>query len=188
MDNTARGECRCQMCELEAAGLGPEAYLGSLADRIGAEGWAVQAVPDEERGLSWAYTVGLWHSCHAPELAIFGLPLPNMAGIANTLARHVSSGVRFEPGDRISGVCPCTLTVRPVDAAWRATSMFAISDAVYGRLRPPMLQVVWPDREDRFPWERGFDLCYDGRQPMLWLPPDDNPPGRWTRLGEDLPA
>jgi hypothetical protein len=64
------------------------------------------------------------------------------------------------------------------------TSMFAVSDRYHGYVRPPYLQVVWPDRRDRFPGDAGFQVKYEGRQPLLWLPRDDNPPGVWTRIDQ----
>jgi hypothetical protein len=63
--------------------------------------------------------------------------------------------------------------------------MFAISDRYYGYAlggRPDHVQVVWPDRRGRYPGERGFHARYEGRQPMLWLPVEDHPPGPWTML------
>jgi hypothetical protein len=44
--------------------------------------------------------------------------------------------------------------------------------------------VVWPDRRDRYPGDAGFQFKYEGRQPLLWLPRDDNPPGVWTRIDQ----
>jgi hypothetical protein len=64
------------------------------------------------------------------------------------------------------------------------TSMFSVSDEFYGFVRPPYLQVVWADRNGRFPWEPRFQAAFRGLQPLLWLPPEDNPPSRWTRLRE----
>jgi hypothetical protein len=85
----------------------------------------------------------------------------------------------------LDDVCPAPLTLRPVEASWRATSgLLAISDAFYGMVRPPYLQVVWPDRNGRFPWEPGFQAAFDRMQPLLWLHRDDNPPSRWTRLDQ----
>jgi hypothetical protein len=84
----------------------------------------------------------------------------------------------------VDGICPCPLAIRPVDASWRATSVFAVSDRYFGYVRPPYLQVVWPDRKNRYPGDAGFQPRYEGRQPMLWLPRDDNPPGVWTRIDQ----
>lgn len=49
--------------------------------------------------------------------------------------------------------------------------------------RPPMpvVQVVWPDRDGMFPWDSGVDEWCQQSQPQLWIPPDDHPPGQWTR-------
>jgi hypothetical protein len=94
-------------------------------------------------------------------------------------------GGGVEVADDITGICPCTLTIRPVHASWRRTPMFAISDRYYGYAlggRPDYMQVVWPDRRGRYPGDRGFQARYEGRQPMLWLPVEDHPPGPWTRL------
>ena len=60
--------------------------------------------------------------------------------------------------------------------------LLTISDSFYGMVRVPYLQVVWSDSGGRFPWERGFQRGLERRQPMLWLPRDDNPPSPWTRL------
>ena len=90
----------------------------------------------------------------------------------------------IESGDQLDGICPCSLAVRPVHASWRMTSMFAVSDRYYGYVRPPYLQVVWPDRKDRYPCDPGFQPKYEGRQPMLWLPREDHPPGVWTRIDQ----
>ena len=62
--------------------------------------------------------------------------------------------------------------------------LLGISDTFYGMVRPPYLQVVWPDKHGRFPWEPGFQAAFDRMQPLLWLHRDDNPPSPWTRLDQ----
>ena len=71
--------------------------------------------------------------------------------------------------------------------SWRATSLFAVSDSIYGYLRPTYQQIIWPDRRGGLPWEPGFEAKFEGLQPLLWLPRDDHPPGAWTRI-DDPPA
>ena len=66
-------QCECQMCELEAAGYGPEAYAEIIMGHIGRVGWAVQGIPGDEQCPSWAYSIGLRHTYGMPELAMFGL-------------------------------------------------------------------------------------------------------------------
>jgi len=158
--------------------------MTAVAGDIQAVGWSVSAVLGDEIAPPWAYTVGLWLSHQGPELAIYGLPVEHMTVILNAIADRIATGDMIAAGDQIDGICPCSLAVRPVDASWRMTHMFAVSDRYYGYIRPPCLQVVWPDRRDRYPGDAGFQLRYEGRQPMLWLPRDDNPPGAWTRIDQ----
>jgi len=96
------------MRELEAAGYGPEAYLRIITGQIGRIGWAVQGVPGDEQWPSWAYGIGLWHTFRAPELALFGLSLPNMAAIINALGRRIADGgtIAAGTGSRASAPVP----------------------------------------------------------------------------------
>jgi uncharacterized protein DUF4262 len=177
-------QCECRMRELEAAGYGPDAYLRIITRHISKIGWAVQGVPGDEQWPSWAYSIGMWHMFRAPELALFGLSLPNMAAVINALAHRVAGGATIAADDQIDDVSLCTFAIRPVHDSWRATTLFAVSDTVYGYLRPDYLQIVWPDRQGILPWEPGFDARFDDRQPLLWLPRDDHPPGIWTRIDD----
>ena len=177
---------RAKECEAlaEGVGLDPEACMQAVAEDIRTVGWSVAAVLGDEIAPPWAYTVGLWLSHQGPELTMFGLPVEHMTVILNSIGERIANGAPIEPGDRIDGICPCSLAIRPVHETWRTTSMFAVSDRYHGYVRPPYLQVVWPDRRDRFPGDPGFQFKYEGRQPLLWLPRDDNPPGVWTRIDQ----
>jgi len=171
------------MCEAEATtGLGHDSYMCSIADRVRRNGWAVPTVFGDETGPPWAYTVGIWHTYGGPELAMFGGPVEGMMGIINSIGRRIAEGAMVGVGDQLDDACGYPLAIRPVHLSWRMTSMFAVSDSFYGWVRPACLQVVWPDRGSRFPWEPGFDPAFEGDQPFLWLPRDDHPPGSWTRL------
>ncbi len=159
------------------------AYMSWVASTVGEHGWAISGRHGDEVAPPWAYSVGMWLSCQAPELVLCGLPVENAASIINAIGARVADGAEFGPDDVLEDVCPAPLTFRPVEPSWRAADgLLAISDAFYGLVRPPYLQVVWSDKEGRFPWERGFAAAFDRLQPLLWLPRDDNPPSSWTRL------
>ena len=164
--------------------LDPEACLQAVTDDIRTSGWSVSAVLGDEIAPPWAYTIGLWLGYQGPELAMFGLPVEHMTIILNSVGERIANGALIEAGDQLDGICPCSLAVRPVRASWRSTSLFAICDRYYGYVRPPCLQVVWPDRRGRYPGDPGFQHRYEGRQPMLWLPRDDHPPAVWTRIDQ----
>jgi hypothetical protein len=143
-------------------------------------GWSVQAASGSDVTPPWAYTVGLWASYQAPELAIAGLPARQLTGILHAVAERIAEGTLRSVAGMIGGICPGPLAVRPVHASWRETSVFSVCDHYYGYVRPRYLQVVWPDRRGRYPGQLGFS----GRQPMLWLPVEDHPAGGWARLDQ----
>jgi len=183
----SRPECPGHAAEADGFGRDPEhaAYMSWVAATVSEHGWAISGRHGDEAAPPWAYSVGMWLTCQVPELVLCGLPVENAASIVNAIGARIADGADFSPGDVIDDVCPAPLTLRPVEDSWRATpGLLAISDTFYGMVRPPYLQVVWPDKHGRFPWEPGFQSAFDRMQPLLWLHRDDNPPSPWTRLDE----
>jgi hypothetical protein len=159
------------------------AYMSWVAATVSEHGWAISGRHGDEVAPPWAYSVGMWLTSQAPELVLCGLPVDNAASIINAIGARIADGADFGPDDVLEDVCPAPLAFRPVEASWRSPDgLLAISDAFYGMVRPPYLQVVWSDKEGRFPWDLGFQAAFDRMQPLLWLPRDDNPPSPWTRL------
>src|ERR1700761_410105 len=150
--------CRCAECDAvaAAAGLDAEACMRAVSDDIRTFGWSVSAVMGDAIAPPWAYTIGLWLGFQGPELTMFGLPVEHMTIILNAIGERVAQGAVIEAGDVIDGICPCPLSLRPVRAGWHSTSLFAVSDRYHGYVRPPVLQVAWPDRRGRFPGDPGF--------------------------------
>src|SRR6266487_3754008 len=120
--------------------------------------------------------------CHMCDEEPGNLGLDGYMAIISDHVGRVGWAVQAVPSDDEGPAWAYRLAVRPVHQSWRMTSMFTISDCFYGYVRPLYLQIAWPDRKGRFPWEPGFDAEFDDDQPMLWLPRDDHPPGAWTRL------
>jgi Domain of unknown function (DUF4262) len=159
------------------------AYLSWVAETVSEHGWAISGRHADEAAPPWAFSVGMWLTCQAPELVLCGLPVENAAAIINAVGARMADGADFGPGDVLEDVCPAPLAFRAVDTGWRAAGgLLSIANSFYGMVRPPYLQVVWSDREGRFPWDRDHQPTRGRTQPMLWLPPDDNPPSPWTRL------
>jgi hypothetical protein len=182
-----------------------------VAATVGEHGWAITGRHGDEAAPPWAYSVGMWVSHQVPELVLCGLPVENAAAIINAVGARIADGARIGPGDMLDEAClsemlapfhrtesreaqgcvppegnrPAALALRPVEPSWRTTDgLLGISNAFYGMVRPPYLQVVWPDRSGKFPWDQGFQPRLARLQPLLWLPRDDNPPSPWTRLDQ----
>jgi hypothetical protein len=163
---------------------GQLAHLNWVAATVGEYGWAVSGSRAEGRVPPWAYSIGMWLTCQVPELLLCGVPVESAATIINAIGARAADGAEITPETVLDDVGPTPVAFRPVELSWRQTRLLTISDAFYGMVRVPYLQVVWSDPDGRFPWERGFPRGLERRQPMLWLPRDDNPPSPWTRLDQ----
>jgi hypothetical protein len=147
-----------------------EDFLRRKQEIIDKVGWAVMHVlpngddpddphdPDDPDATTpFAYTVGL--TAHGyPELFIAGLAPGIAHALLNDLAGRVyDQAKRFTHGQRVSDLIAgydAIIVEGPVIEA--LPPMAAI--ARYGRDQIRLQQIVWPDRQGRFPWQDGYDL------------------------------
>jgi len=160
------------------------AGMAAITRDIEMAGWTTVAVGREESAPPFAYSVGMWITHRGADLAMFGAPPDLARTIFDELGNRMGDGWMPAPGDIIDDLGARPLKLCRIHVSWRETALFTFSDICHGIVRPPMLQVVWPDSGGRFPGEargpvrvRPCDV-----QPMCWLPVDDNPPGPWARL------
>jgi hypothetical protein len=165
-----------------------EVYAGmaAISAEIEEAGWTTVAIDSADVAPPWAYTVGMWITHRGADLAMFGVPADLARDVFGVLGERMADGWMPAPGDVIDDLGRRPLKLCRIHVSWRETSLFAFNDMCHGIVRPPMLQVVWPDSGGRFPGEargpvraRACDI-----QPMCWLPTEDNPPGPWAQLRE----
>lgn len=180
-----RPSCTCVMC----CDYGDRDRLDNFQLRtivhITQYGWSVVLVQPDEDGPGWAYTVGLWHSHGAPELAMFGGDVYETEEILNMLGRETAEGSGPADGERREGVVRGQQAAfRDVDPHW-FDGLFGGAVAFYRSPPLPILQVVWPNGDGLFPWQPGTDLPFRHAQPWLWLHPRQHPAGAWTHRLSD---
>lgn len=116
---------------------------------------------------SFAYSIGLWQKFKHPEIICFGLTPKTLGGLINDVAELVKSGQTiqinrdygdfFENGD---------VQFIPVDKR-NLEDYFGTAIDIYNTRDFPALQFVWTDRNNKFPWEEGFEEEFIYRQPLL---------------------
>jgi len=158
----------CDQCDAAARGRRDELddTDRELLDHVRTYGWHVVAVPDDEVGPGYVFSVGLHHTFGHPEVVVFGLGTEMLYELINKVGAAVRDGFRFEPGHRHDGLLeghPCIF--QPVAPAL-CTEYLGTADWFYGAPYPA-LQLVWPDEQGRFPWEVGFDPALVNLQPAL---------------------
>ena len=134
---------------------------------IATYGWHVIKVPEDDEGPAFAFTIGLFKRFEHPELLIFGLPLETMHQMLNTAGEAVRAGQAYTAGQSTDDILQgysCTFRAVPrnhYEAYLGSARWYYESDEF------PVLQLIWPDREHRYPWEAPVDAWIRWAQPVL---------------------
>ncbi|HWS34022.1 MAG TPA: DUF4262 domain-containing protein [Actinoplanes sp.] len=135
-------------------------FFDEQSEIIGRFGWAVvHVLPTEDDPadtVPFAYTVGLT-GYGFPELTIAGLPPETGHVLLNEVAGRVrDEGLLLSHGQRIRGLIDGQ-EVRIVAGEADETLFPGAALMRYGDERVSLLQIAWPDPDDRFPWQSGYD-------------------------------
>ena len=142
-----------------------------VLDDVERHGWhAVHVRPWPGRDPAWTFTVGLPASFGHPELVVFGLDAGVAGEIVATAVEAVRDGRRYRPGevddDLLEGYGMRVLAARP---HWYAAFLGYAQWFHESAGGFEVLQLVWPDRDGRWPWDPACALSA-GTQPLLGAP------------------
>jgi len=140
-----------------------------ICDDVAKFGWHVVFVAPSsgEAGAEFAFTVGLFQTYQHPELIVFGLPLKVAHGVLGTCVQRIEEGLLFEDGQVRSDV------LNRYNAAFLSVGQSFYSEYLgsaigfYETTDFPVLQLVWPDRNNHFPWEPECEPEFVRSQPIL---------------------
>jgi hypothetical protein len=127
--------------------------LREIRDAIDRTGVYLQFVPQPTALETCWYTVGLTGHGH-PELILFGLPPDICRPVLRAVAGDLIAGRRTvaagqEADDVLEGHRVRFVAVTEPDRHLPAAAQFYAGRAVRA------LQIVWPDRYERWPWQTG---------------------------------
>lgn len=132
-------------------------------------GWAVELISDGKTELepAFAYTVGLFRNFKHAELIVFGQQNEVMHFILNELGDRIRSGKPLSPGDRVADVLDgYDVLIREVKAPESYREHVGYARWFHKGAHFPLYQVVWPDKQGRFPGEPGAAEILKTRQPL----------------------
>jgi hypothetical protein len=132
--------------------------LGQIGEDIRRSGVYLHFVPQPTSLETCWYTIGLTHHDH-PELILFGLPPDISRPVLHTVAGDVIAGRRtFTPGEQADDV----LEGHPVQfvAVAEPERHLPVAAQFYAATGVAVhaLQIVWPDRHHRWPWQPGTQV------------------------------
>ena len=134
---------------------------------IATYGWHVIAVYEDDEGPGFAFTIGLFRRFEHPELIVFGLPPETMHLMLNGAGAAVRGGRTYgvdKDYDDILERYNCTF--RPVPRS-HYEEYLGSARWYYDGDDFPVLQLIWPDRDHRYPWVAPSDAWIRTAQPVL---------------------
>ncbi len=133
-------------------------------DQIEKFGCSIINVVAKGHGLGWSYTIGVFDTCGKPDLITVGLPPETANSALNEAVRLLRSGVDLSQGRHRELVGNVECEFRAVDPKW-IRHLMGWAVWYYEGDNFPVLQAVYPDLENRFPEEAGFDQRFE--QPLM---------------------
>jgi hypothetical protein len=131
-------------------------------------GWHVIIVKEQEGTPGWAFSIGLYYKYQHPEVVVFGLPGELMHRVVNFIGSDVKGKATFEAGkeyaELLEGV---RCTFKPVARKWYRPFL-GYARWFYQGSAFPVLQCIWPDKQQRYPWGEGFRRDWAWAQPLLF--------------------
>lgn len=132
-------------------------------------GWSVQHVeagesPDEP---AFSYTIGLWKGFEHPDLIVVGLPQEIAHGVLNQVGERIRGGEQVSLDEDLDWIGPYPIRFRQVMT--RASYQEYVGRGLdYYEGQPfPLLQLLWTDKERRFPGDPGTTESFNRAQPIL---------------------
>jgi len=138
-----------------------------LAD-VANHGWHLVAIADDENGPAYVFSVGMFHTLNHPEICIFGLSDTKVMGqIINSIGDMIRSGQSFEDWQKNNDILEdYSCMFRQVDPSMYR-EYFGYARWFHEGDNFPMLQCVWPDKSNSYPWDSDFDSGMIQSQPVL---------------------
>lgn len=153
------------MCEFDPRCQGSDNVVQDALARITAGGWAVTGVYGDETGPPLTYSTGLVEF-DRPELLIYGLDPELAIPLLNRAAELAIADAGLLGHPYLDGVLRPPYRMATLPAVH--TDDLAVTRVLYG---PDFraVQLIWPDAQGRYPWDRGYAISPDA-QPLAGVP------------------
>lgn len=149
-------------------------------------GWGVVGILRPEDEPTWAFSFGMWHSFRQPEVVMCGLGRDDMMIWINEVGAVLERGGELRADTELTGVIDgFPMLLRAADPSWN-NALFGVAIGFYQQQEPQFMQIVWPDRDGRWPWhDDATERCREW-QPRLWNSLAEHPGDLWARILTEL--
>jgi Domain of unknown function (DUF4262) len=133
-------------------------FVESIKD-IEEFGYRTIYVGNDNPNDSWTYTTGVFDSFGKPELITVGLRLQTAQAALDEAIRRLRKGIDLTEERQSEIVGHVDVEFRSVDLRWRQHLMLH-TEWFYEGANVPVLQLIYPDLQNRFPGDPSFDETF----------------------------
>lgn len=149
-------------------------------------GWHVVNIMEENGLPGWSFSIGLFANYDHPEIVVFGLGVELGHRVINGLGERIKAGNRMEADHQYGEILAnVECTFKPVQKKWYKW-ILGYARWYYDGNKFPVLQCIWPDKQQHYPWESKFKAEWVWAQPLLFH--KDRVAARASELIESLSA
>ena len=144
-----------------------EELLVQTKANIDTYGLQVIMVSGSDYSPSFAYSIGIFETYKQPEIICFGLHDKLGHEIINDVAELIKNGETIKTYSNYDNIFKDSRAeFLPVDER-NIDDYFGAALNYYDKTKFPAVQLVWADRNDKFPWEEDFEEKFLHDQPLL---------------------
>jgi hypothetical protein len=136
---------------------------------ISSVGWSWIAVFDpENEHPPFAYSIGFGASFGKPEVVVVGMPQGPAVGVLETVYEVLQQGRTFSDGDTSDEILEDGLLVRFRALSEQESAEALVQAATFSGVdQVPALQLIWPNREGKFPGDPDAPPGLEARQTLV---------------------
>lgn len=142
-------------------------YPEKVKDDIDFLGWAFVPVFSEGDGPSFVYTVGLTETYGHAELILFGLPLKAARSLITNAVKRIGDGGVLKTSLRNPTIAQGVDMVFINLERHEFEEYMPLAKDYYKEEPFTVIQMIWPDPNNNFPWDKDYDSEYDYAQKIL---------------------
>ncbi len=116
---------------------------------------------------SFAYSVGLTETYNHPEIICFGLRTELLQQLINDVTEIIKTEGKINAEKEYKNIFQNSRAKFLEIAKGNIEDYFKVAIKYFDTLEIEGLQLIWTDRNDKFPWEKDFEENFKFKQPLL---------------------
>ncbi len=141
--------------------------MDDIRATIATYGWMVMRIDEDDQGPGFAYTIGLEQSFAHPEVIVVGLRMDTAQTVLNNVGADIRGGAAYAAGLIYTDILDAySVTFRRVPE-YQYAAYLGAARRYYAERAFRALQLIYPSRDGRWPWDTEAAEAFREAQPVL---------------------